>query len=459
MQALLWPHQLFKELPFKGARIYLYEDPLFISQFSFHKAKLLFHFASMAAYAEEKGAILIKNLSELNADEPLELIDPIDNWALKRVKKQFPKTKVYPTPSFLLGDEEIREMIGKAPYRMAVFYKKQRRHLDLLLDESKEPLGGKWSFDEENRKRLPKGTSLPKLPQLKKTCYIKAADERIEKEFIQNPGVAAHIYPTTHKEAQDWLDSFISERFHSFGPYEDFIAKEELSVFHSLLSPLLNSGLLTPCDVLEAISKANVPLNSMEGFIRQLIGWREFIRGIYVLEGSKERTSNFFKFKRALPRSFWEGTTGIDPVDGAIHKVLKTGYCHHIERLMVLGCFMLLIEADPDAVYAWFMELFIDAYDWVMVPNIYGMSQFADGGLFATKPYICGSNYILKMSDHKKGPWCDIWDGLYWRFIQNHRSLFEKNHRSSMMVRQLDKMDPERKKNIFTKAKSFLENL
>lgn len=280
---------------------------------------------------------------------------------------------------------------------------------------------------------------------------------RIAKEFPSNPGQVAHLYPTTHAEAKAWLAAFIKERLDAFGPYEDFISQDATFLFHSALSPLLNTGLLTPRDVIDAVRDVAAPLNSLEGFIRQVIGWREFVRGIYVMYGRFERTHNFFKFTRSLPRSFWEASTGIEPVDGAIRKVLKTGYCHHIERLMVLGCFMLLCEIDPDEVYRWFMELFIDAYDWVMVPNVYGMSQFADGGLFATKPYICGSNYIVKMSDYKKGPWCEIWDGLYWRFIDHHRSLFEKNHRSSMIVRQLDKMSAERKERLFTAAEHFLK--
>ena len=166
---------------------------------------------------------------------------------------------------------------------------------------------------------------------------------------------------------------------------------------------MLNVGLISPKEIIDACllyAKENkVPINSTEGFVRQIIGWREFIRGVYITRGSEERTTNFWKFKKKIPVSFYTGTTGIPPIDITIKKVLETGYCHHIERLMVLGNFMLLCEFDPDDVYRWFMELFIDSYDWVMVTNVYGMSQFADGGMMSTKPYISSSNYLKKMSD------------------------------------------------------------
>ena len=226
---------------------------------------------------------------------------------------------------------------------------------------------------------------------------------------------------------------------------------------------MLNVGLLTPQyiidETLKYASEHNIPINSTEGFIRQIIGWREFIRAIYQLKGSQERTRNYWGFTRKIPESFWNGTTGIEPLDITIKKVIETGYCHHIERLMVLGNFMLLCEFDPDEVYRWFMELFIDAYDWVMVPNIYGMSQFADGGLMSTKPYISGSNYLMKMSDFKKGEWQVIWDALFWRFMHVHRDFFLQNPRLGMLIRSFDKMPIEKQITLLTKADNFINNL
>jgi deoxyribodipyrimidine photolyase-related protein len=189
------------------------------------------------------------------------------------------------------------------------------------------------------------------------------------------------------------------------------------------------------------------------------MGWREFIRGMYECKGVESRTTNFWGFDRKIPASFYDGTTGILPVDETIKMVSETGYCHHIERLMVLGNFMVLCEFDPDEVYRWFMELFIDSYDWVMVPNVYGMSQFSDGGLFATKPYISGSNYIMKMSNYPKGDWNVVWDGLFWRFINVNREFFSKNPRLNMMVRTYDKLNPDRKQQLNQRAESFLHLL
>ena len=173
----------------------------------------------------------------------------------------------------------------------------------------------------------------------------------------------------------------------------------------------------------------------------------------------EERTKNFWGFKRKIPKSFYDGTTGIEPLDDSIKKILKTAYAHHIERLMIIGNFMLLCEFDPDEVYKWFMELFIDSYDWVMVPNVYGMSQFADGGIMSTKPYISGSNYILKMSDYKKGNWSEIWDSLFWNFIDKNRVFFNKNPRMRLLVISFDKMNYEKKDKFLSVANKYLNKL
>ena len=240
------------------------------------------------------------------------------------------------------------------------------------------------------------------------------------------------------------------------------MAQEHL-LHHSMFSPLINVGLLTPDQVLDKIldyaQSHSIPLNSTEGLVRQIMGWREFIRGIYQVKGSQERTTNFWGHKRKIPKSFYEGTTGLFPVDSVLKKLNKTGYAHHIERLMVMGNIMVLCEFDPDEVYRWFMEYFIDAFDWVMVPNVYGMSLFADGGIMSTKPYISGSNYLMKMSDYPKGPWQEIWDGLFWRFMDKHRSFFLSNPRLAMLVRSLDKMKPETLERHLTQAQKFLDQL
>ncbi|RYF43002.1 MAG: cryptochrome/photolyase family protein, partial [Cytophagaceae bacterium] len=253
---------------------------------------------------------------------------------------------------------------------------------------------------------------------------------------------------------------FLEERLELFGPYEDAIAQQYPQMFHSVISPLLNNGLLTPQHVVETTLHFaeihNTPIESLEGFIRQIIGWREYMRATYVRYGREMRTRNHLNHSRSLDGSWWTGNTGLEPVDTTIHSVLSTGYAHHIERLMILGNAMLLLRIHPDEVYEWFMSLFIDAYDWVMVPNAYAMSQFAAGDKITTKPYISGSNYIFKMSDYKKGDWAGQWDALYWRFIADNRTLFENNYRSAIMVKLYDRQSDEKKTHVNTLSDKWL---
>ncbi len=309
---------------------------------------------------------------------------------------------------------------------MADFYKWQRQRMNILMDGD-QPEGGQWSYDEENRKKVPKKLlpTIPEILSIRRDDIDNQAKEYVEKRFSKHPGSLDQLYyPTSHRSARRWLKHFLANRFEHFGDYEDAIVEGESWLWHSVLTPAMNIGLLTPGEVVKATlayaDKHAVPLNSLEGFLRQVIGWREFMRATYEDLGVPMRTTNHWQHRRAMPKSFYDATTGIAPVDDTIRRLLETGYCHHIERLMVLGGFMFLCEIDPDDIYRWFMEMFIDSYDWVMVPNVYAMSQNADGGLITTKPYFSGSSYIRKMSHYKQEPWCEIWDGLYWRWIWNH---------------------------------------
>ena len=212
-------------------------------------------------------------------------------------------------------------------------------------------------------------------------------------------------------------------------------------------------------ETLEFSREYKIPINSLEGFIRQIIGWREFVRGIYFLKGKYQKKSNHFGNFRKLNAKFYKGETSIVPVDSIIKKTIKYSYAPPIDRLMLLGNFMLLCEIEPRAVYRWFMELFVDAFDWVMVPNVFGMSQYADGGLMSTKPYISSSNYIIKMSDFKKNKWCSIWDSLYWRFLYKKRNLIRNNPRMKLALYNLDKMEKNKIKDYIYLAEIFLEKL
>ena len=335
-----------------------------------------------------------------------------------------------------------------------------------ILMVGNNPKGDKWTYDDENRKKYPKSKIPPSItyPKENKEFYEEGINY-VNTYFSENYGVlnGAISYPTDFESAKNWFNDFLNERFAEFGDYEDAIVEKEAILNHSLLSPLINSGLLTPEYVIDELNKygikKNIPINSFEGIVRQIIGWREFIRGIYIAKGSIERTRNYWNFDKKMPKAFYNATTGIKPIDDCINKVNDNAYLHHIERLMVIGNFMFLCEIHPDDVYQWFMEFFIDSYDWVMVPNVYGMSQFADGGLMSTKPYISSSNYIMKMSDYKNGDWQKIWDGLYWRFIFKNQSFFQSNPRLSMMVRTLNKMDNQKLESHLKISEEYLSNL
>ena len=372
------------------------------------------------------------------------MINPDDNYLFNRINKSAKKLNVsieiFDNPQFLNTILELDSFFKnkEKKFFQTSFYIAQRKKMKILLNEDDKPVGDKWSFDTDNRKKYPKGKIAPKINFPSKDSIYKEAEKYVNKYFDNNYGnINEQInYPCTHSSAKEWLEQFIKFRFKEFGDYEDAVMVDETFLNHSVLSPMLNIGLITPNEVISEVlkHKNDIPINSLEGFIRQIIGWREFIRGVYQYKGVQQRNSNFFDFKRKMPKSFYDGSTGVFPFDNCIKKVLQNAYSNHIERLMILGNFMLLCEINPNDIYKWFMELYVDAYDWVMVPNIYGMSQFSDGGLMSSKPYISSSNYIKKMSNYKNGPWAVIWDALYWRFIDKHRQKLAKNIRMKFMI-------------------------
>ncbi len=486
---VIFPHQLFEQniLISTCETIYLVEEYLFFKQYNFHKQKIAFHRASMKFYenylqSKQIKAVYIDSHNDL-ADirklishlklqglQSLSYIDTTDNWLEQRINKTCKdneiEVKKHQSPLFLNSLEDITAYFTtKKRMFQTDFYKHQRISRNILVDMNQKPVGGKLTFDDENRLKYPKNKIAPKVKFSTPTPFYTEAVAYTQEYFPDNYGNlnSNFIYPITFKESKVWLQDFFKSRFLEFGAYEDAIVAKENILHHSILTPMMNVGLLTPQFVIdEALqygSKHEIPLNSLEGFIRQIIGWREFIRAVYELKGKEERTKNYWGFSRKIPASFWNGTTGIAPIDITIKKVLETGYCHHIERLMVLGNFMVLCEFDPDEVYRWFMELFIDAYDWVMVPNVYGMSQFADGGLMATKPYISGSNYLMKMSDYQKGDWQNIWDGLFWRFMHVHRDFFLQNPRLGMLIKTFDKMSEVKQQTHLNCAEKFMKSL
>lgn len=383
-----------------------------------------------------------------------------DHFLDEELKSTNLPLKVLPNPNFICQRTEFKEYLQqtKKPF-MKTFYERQRKKTKLLMEDD-GPEGGKFSFDSENRKKLPKGYEAPKLWQKKLSAHDENLINIVADIFADAPGeLDRFVWPTTRIEALDCLDHFIANSLEHFGDYQDAIDSESPFLNHCLLSPAINMGLLTPHEVALKVSKADAPLNAREGFVRQIIGWREFVRGIYHNFSERLYEENQWEHERPLNARWYKGNLGIPPVDDAIKKANTYGYNHHIERLMVVANFMNLCEIKPLDAYRWFMEMFVDSSDWVMAPNVFGMGLTSTANLFATKPYISSSNYILKMSSYKKGPWCEVWDGLYWRFIATHRERFRNHPRMAMMVRQLEKMPIARFNNISQTAESFLESL
>lgn len=487
--AVIFPHQLFLDHPAvkQNRPVFLLEEQLLFGdhrwQKNFHKQKLMLHRASLKAYEhrlQQAGHATtyishapspdMQNLFTALAEAEITRIyiaAPSDYLLEKRLLRECIANNItlttLPTPSFFLQKDEAEALLGDKP-RQASFYSAQRKKLQVLLQENGKPVGGKWSMDAQNRYAYDGIVPIPPPPPDVTSPFAAEAYTHVTATYPDAFGSDLQLlYPHTHEQAKQWLDDFIEHKLPHFGIYQDAIMHDHDFLFHALISPALNIGLLSPLQVLNAVQdiweERKIPLNSIEGFIRQIIGWREFMHATYCKLGVQQRTSNFFKHTRPIPQSFYTGTTGITPVDTVIKRVLEHGYCHHIERLMILGNFMLLCEFDPTQVYTWFLELFIDSYDWVMVPNVYGMSQYADGGLITTKPYVSSSNYVRKMSDFPQEKWCTIWDGLYWRFIFTHYELFEGNNRTRPMIWGLQRMDETKLQQHLSIAETYLATL
>ena len=464
--------------------VFMCEDSGLCTYEKHHKSKIALFFNAMRSFRDSLEAAnidciyydfnnkfedsYIKKLSSEIKDNNFSCIrffeiedKPFENEIMQMISDLDIKCEVLNTPMFLDSRESFKDFVGDKKFLLqANYYKKARKEMDILIENDK-PVGGKWSFDDENRKKLPKDYLIPKLPVIKERDDFEEISNFINTEFNDHPGNINNIFPYTTEQALDWLDTFFEERFKDFGPYEDAIFMGEHFQLHSALSSSMNLGIITPQQIItkaKDYAEANdIPLNSLEGFVRQIIGWREFIRGIYQNFSEKMINSNYWNHNRKLSEAWYTGDTGIEPLDDAIKGALEFGYTHHINRLMVLASIMNMSRIHPSEIYKWFMEMFVDSSEWVMVPNVFGMGTFADGGIFATKPYISGSSYILRMSNFKKGDWCEIVDGLYWKFIEDNKEFFAKNPRLSLMIRALEKLDQERKLRIFKAAEIFIE--
>ncbi|NBO58787.1 MAG: cryptochrome/photolyase family protein [Chitinophagia bacterium] len=490
---LIFPHQLFLQIEHLSSfsEIYLIENELFFKQYKFHQQKIILHRSSMKYYEDAllRNKLKVRYINSFDKEsniahfinnlksKKLSLYHPNDNWVEKQLKKACETRGIelhyLPSPNFINNQIEDTALLGsRKPFYQTGFYIDQRKRRNILIDNNQLPEGGQWTYDVENRKKIPKNTVIPDLHFFGSNQFIEEAITYTKKYFSHHYGSSdapfgnnalPQYYPCTHRDAEKAMNIFLEQKLENFGIYEDAMLYKESTLFHSVLSPLINIGLLSVTDFIQALEKhyknKKSPLNSVEGIIRQLMGWREFVQLTYQKIGTIQRTKNFWGFTHKMPKCFYDGSTGIPPIDLTIKKLLKNGYSHHIERLMVLGNFMLLCEIDPNEVYQWFMEMYIDAYDWVMVPNVYGMSQFSDGGMITSKPYIAGSNYLMKMGDFPKGDWQAMWDGLFWRFLSIHREVFAKNPRWAMLLKTWDKMDEGKRTTHLKNAALFLEKI
>jgi deoxyribodipyrimidine photolyase-related protein len=420
---VLLPTQIFSlnYIPSKKYLYILWEHPYYFKAYNYNKKKLILHRASMQYYKNylEKNGYQVTYYSFQEIPD----IQEADMFFVPD-KLTFPwKTNYLESPNFLLTQEHFKAYRKKTEkFFFNAFYMWGKKQINLIPEIK--------SLDKQNRKTPPKDIHIPPLSKLSQEDkeYVKEASGYVNKYFYKNCGsVESFVFPVTHHTALRFLKDFIKNKFIYFGDYQDFIAEDKLFLFHSCLSTSINIGLLNPKDIIALISDSSVvdfiPLNSYEGYIRQLF-WREY--QLYCYRYYDFSKKNYFGNTKKITQSWYKGTLGVPPVDDAIKYAFKFGYLHHIQRLMVIGNFMNLSGIDPKEGYRWFMEFSCDSYDWVMEQNVYDMVFFVSGGATMRRPYVSSSNYILKMSNYKKGQWCKVWDMLYRSFLQKNRAKLFK---------------------------------
>lgn len=385
-------------------------------------------------------------------------------------------SKSFDTEHFLNTKEELNSFFeGKKQLIMEFFYRNMRKKYDLLMVQG-QPLGGKWNFDKNNRKKW-KGE--PPIPQPYRTDKKgnQIVYESVVKAGIKSIGtydVESYLFPANREEALEQLDYFCENLLVHFGDYQDAMHTDERNLFHSRISFALNTKILHPLEVMGAVIKyyqmnqERIALSQVEGFVRQILGWREYMRGIYWREMPDYKTRNILENFNQLPDFYWTGKTKMNCLKESITDSLETAYAHHIQRLMITGNFALLIQCHPDEVDAWYLGIYADAIEWVQLPNTRGMSQWADGGIVATKPYVSSGSYIHKMSNYceecqydrskRIGENACPFNSLYWNFLDDKKEHFSKNNRMAMMLRLLDKIPALEKEEIKNRALSIIEN-
>lgn len=375
-------------------------------------------------------------------------------------------------PMFIVSREEWKSLLAKKPWKMDTIYRKLRLKHDILIDHDL-PVGGKFSFDGDNRKPYKKGLHFHEPFIFEIDAITQQSMDWTNALFKDHPGnLDSFIYPVSHAQANQALKHFIDYRLSTFGDHQDVMIKNEPYMSHALISSSLNLGLLHPMDVIRAVEQAYhdglCGIEAAEGFIRQVLGWREYIRGVYLMTPDYHK-KNALNHHVPLPSFYWDANTDLSCLSHTINETIENGYNHHIQRLMVLSNYANLIGVNPKEVNDWFNSMYIDSFDWVVTPNVMGMGLYADGGLMSTKPYISGASYIKKMSNYCEGCQYDPtiktgekacpFNGLYWNFIDNHKDTLKANPRMSMMVNLLKKMDSETRNNYINKAFLHINNI
>ena len=463
-----------------------------------HKKKIIFLFSAMRHFARDleqagwsvsyteysaggcasftallKSAIDAVKPQKIIVTEPGEyrLADEFNTWAdLFDIE-----VDIRPDRRFLCDHGKFKAWAdGRKTLRMEFFYREMRRETGLLIDNDGEPEGGQWNFDQENRKPPKDGLDLPARLRIEPDDITRAVIDLVNDQFADHFGDSEPFwFAVTRDDAEKALDHFIDDCLPLFGDYQDAMVLGEKFLFHSLLSLYINAGLLDPLEACKRAEKAwadsHAPLNAVEGFIRQIIGWREFIRGIYWREGADYTTRNFFKAGRALPSFYWDGDTDMACIRASVNQTREEAYAHHIQRLMVTGNFALIAGIDPHAVHEWYLAVYADAYEWVEAPNVIGMALFADGGVLASKPYAASGAYINRMSDYCRN--CDYavtkkteenacpFNALYWDFLIRNEDQLRDNARLGQIFRNWDRMDANKKRAYRARARAILDRL
>jgi len=483
----VWPDWVREEQPL----LIFIETPAKGNSLPYHKKKLTYVLSSMRHFALEcrqKGYPVFYHVTSNHYGGGLaELLDQAQKleitfmtpseWdsrqRLRKIQQRYSDRMTEISNSFFIANSSRWKDKIAPGYRMEYFYREMRRETGYLMHND-EPVGGTWNYDGENREALPEGLLLPEVTKIQPDEITDEVIDLVNQKFGDHYGKIENFhYAVTRKGALQLLDEFIDERLANFGRYEDAMAMGRLILFHSNLSLYLNNGLLLPEEICEraidVYQDNRVPLNSVEGLIRQIIGWREFVRIYYEAMMPEVRQTNFLNFEQSLPEMYWSGKTKMRCMQECLKPVIKQGYSHHIQRLMVLSNFSNLTKTDPRELNRWFWLAYVDAYEWVVLPNVLGMSTFADGGVLASKPYVSSGNYINKMSDYcrsceysvskKTGENACPFNYLYWNFVDEQRKAFERSGRNSFMVNMYDKKSREEKKRIKDSSAKFLTDL